>query len=47
MSIISDEAGARKLSSFAMNSFTGRPKRSFFRIRDFFVLGGEWVIESS
>ena len=47
MSIISDEDGARELRSFAMNNSTGRPERSFFRIRDFFVLNGEWVIESS
>ena len=45
MSIISDETGAHEMSSFAMN--IGRRKRSFFHIRAFFILGGEWVTEMS
>ena len=45
MSIISDEAGAHKLSSFAMNM--GSRKYSFVHIRDFFIPGGEWITETS
>ena len=45
MSIISDEAGAHKLCIFAR--YIGRRKRSFFHIPDFFMLGGEWVTETS
>ena len=45
MSFIADKANAHRVSSSAMNM--GRRERSFFHIRDFYMLGGEWVTEIS